>query len=201
MLGTLKYLLMVAVFASGLLGAGAAVDAKSILYLIRHAEKQDDGTRDPSLTEQGRARADWLGDWFAERGITAIYSSEFRRTLETVAPLSERLNLPIAPYNPRALEDLAERLRGEEGVILVSGHSNTTPALVNLLIGEERYPDLEEAWEYDYIFMVMLGDPMPQGAGMSQGKVESVVEIFHSEPRSVSPAEAATEAATAEDEK
>lgn len=187
MLGALKYLLMAAVlsvvFSAGLLGASATVDAKSVIYLIRHAEKQDDGTRDPSLTEQGRTRADWLGGWFAERDITAIYSSEFKRTLETVAPLSEHLNLPIMPYNPRALEDLADRLRGEEGIILVSGHSNTTPMLVNLLIGEERYPELEEAWEYDYIFQVTLGD---------QG--EASVEIHHSEPRSVAPADAAGEA-------
>ena len=29
----------------------------SVFYLVRHAEKQDDGTRSPSLTEQGQERA------------------------------------------------------------------------------------------------------------------------------------------------
>ncbi len=180
MLGSLKYLLLALLFAGSLLGASPVVDAKSVLYLIRHAEKQDDGTRDPSLNEAGRARAQWLAQWFAEKGVTGIYSSEFKRTLETVAPLSLRLGMPIAPYDPRALEDLAARLRGDvaggDCIILVSGHSNTTPALVNILIGEERYPELAEGWMYDRIFQVTLGD---------DGEV--TVEILYSEPRSAEP--------------
>ncbi len=167
-----------------LAGWSLPADAGSTLYLVRHAEKVLDGTRDPALTEAGEARAEWLADWFAGRGITAIYSSEFKRTLETVTPLSERLNMPIAPYDPRALEDLAARLRSDaeatedmESVFLVVGHSNTTPALVNILIGEERYEDLVEAWMYDRIFQVVLDDD--GGA---------TVEMHYSEPRSAPPA-------------
>ncbi|MCH8863426.1 MAG: histidine phosphatase family protein [Proteobacteria bacterium] len=176
MLGSLKYLISAALFGLLLAGGSLPAEAKSIIYLIRHAEKVDDGTRDPSLNEAGRARAEWLADWFAGRGITAIYSSEFKRTLETVAPLSVRLNMPIAPYDPRALEDVVTRLRAAEGVIVVSGHGNTTPALVNMLIGEDRYADLAEGWMYDHIFQVMLGD---------DGAV--AVEILYSEPRSTEP--------------
>ncbi len=180
MLLPLKYLVSAALLIALLAGWSPAADAKSVIYLIRHAEKADDGTRDPSLNEAGRARAGWLTDWFAGRGITAIYSSEFKRTLETVAPLSERLNMPIAPYDPRALEDLAALLRSntddQDSVILVVGHSNTTPALVNILIGEDRYPDLVEGWMYDRIFQVNLSDDG-----------QAAVEILYSEPRSTKP--------------
>ena len=182
MLGSLRYLISAAIVAIVFAVAAPVAEAKSTIYLIRHAEKQDDGTRDPSLTETGNARAEWLTDWFAGRGITAIYSTEFKRTLETVTPLSVRLNMPIAPYDPRALEEMATRLRGEEGVILVSGHSNTTPALVNILIGEKRYPDLVEDWMYDHIFQVELGDDG-----------EASVEIRYSEPRTPDPATAGQE--------
>lgn len=184
MLGSLKYLISAALFGLLLAGWSLPAEAKSIIYLIRHAEKVDDGTRDPSLNEAGRARAEWLAGWFAGRGITAIYSSEFKRTLETVAPLSVRLNMPIAPYDPRALEDVVTRLRsdaagveeGADSIILVVGHSNTTPALVNMLIGEDRYADLAEGWMYDHIFQVTLGD---------DGAV--TVEILYSEPRRTEP--------------
>ena len=184
MLGSLRYLVSAALLIAFLAGWSLPAEAKSIIYLIRHAEKADDGTRDPGLTEAGRARAAWLSKWFAGRGITAIYSSEFKRTLETVAPLSERLNMPIAPYDPRALEGVAARLQGDaaglgegaDSIILVVGHSNTTPALVNILIGEERYPDLVEGWMYDRIFQVILGEDG-----------QAAVEILYSQPRSTEP--------------
>jgi phosphohistidine phosphatase SixA len=164
-----------------LVGWSLPAEAKSVIYLIRHSEKEADGTRDPSLTEQGRARAAWLADWFAGRGVTHIYSSAFKRTLATVMPLSEKLGMPIAPYDPRALEDLAARLRDDvadgDCVTVIAGHSNTTPALVNILIGEERFPELAEGWMYDRIFQVILGD---------DGEV--AVEVFYSEPRSTEPA-------------
>ena len=184
MLVPLRYLVSAALLIALLAGWSPQAEAESVIYLIRHAEKADDGTRDPSLNEAGRARTGWLTDWFAGRGITAIYSSEFKRTLETAAPLSERLNMPIAPYDPRGLEDLAARLRsdaagveeGADSIILVVGHSNTTPALVNMLIGEVRYPDLVEGWMYDRIFQVILGD---------DGR--AAVEILYSEPRSTEP--------------
>lgn len=186
MLSSLRYLISAAVAVVVLAGWSLPADAGSTLYLIRHAEKVLDGTRDPALTEAGQARAEWLAGWFAGRGITGIYSSEFKRTLETVTPLSERLNMPIAPYDPRALEDLAVRLRddaaraadeeGAESIFLVVGHSNTTPALVNMLIGEERYEDLVEGWMYDRIFQVVLDDD--GGA---------TVEMHYSEPRSTAP--------------
>ena len=40
------------------------------------------------------------------------------------------------------------------GTILISGHSNTTPALVNQLIGEARYQQFEDS-DYDNLFIVI----------------------------------------------
>ncbi|MBL4671387.1 MAG: hypothetical protein JKX81_03935 [Arenicella sp.] len=35
-------------------------NADGTFYLVRHAEKQDDGTKDPHLTEQGQKRTEYL---------------------------------------------------------------------------------------------------------------------------------------------
>ncbi|MCW3087421.1 MAG: phosphoglycerate mutase, partial [Sediminibacterium sp.] len=41
--------------------------------------------------------------------------------------------------------------------IIVAGHSNTTPALVNLLIKENRYPNLDDS-VYNKLWIVTVKD-------------------------------------------
>ena len=52
--------------------------------LVRHAEKASDGTSDPSLTEEGMARANNILSMFQQSEITAIYSTNYKRTKMTV---------------------------------------------------------------------------------------------------------------------
>ncbi|MGB4846491.1 MAG: hypothetical protein WBP41_01160 [Saprospiraceae bacterium] len=40
-----------------------------------------------------------------------------------------------------------------KGIVLIVGHSNTIPALLNLMVGANTYPDLPET-EYDNLFVV-----------------------------------------------
>ena len=138
-----------------LIGNASGANAETIIYLLRHAEPETDGTRDPHLNPEGRARARWLAEYFAERGIEQIYSTELNRTRETAGPLAERLGLDILPYDSRDLEGFAGELRELDQVVLVSGHSNTTPDLVNALVGEERFQWLQ-AYQFDFIFRVVL---------------------------------------------
>lgn len=66
-----------------------AVDASHsyALYLIRHAEKQLDGSSDPGLTEAGKHRSEQLAKWFQDKDIEDIWSSDYRRTRDTAKPL------------------------------------------------------------------------------------------------------------------
>src|SRR3546814_4965489 len=48
--------------------------------VVRHAEKVDDGSRDPSLTDAGRARAHALAELLRSRDVVAVYATDFRRT-------------------------------------------------------------------------------------------------------------------------
>ncbi len=129
----------------------------SVVYLVRHAEKADDGTSDPPLTAPGEARAEGLADLLSEAGIDAIFTTPYVRTRETARPLAGRLGLGLLEYDPEDLSGFADALRRRGGRSLVSGHSNTTPELVRLL-GGDAGPPIVEATEYDRLY-VLVGDP------------------------------------------
>lgn len=147
-----------------------SVWADATLYLVRHAEKASDGTRDPNLTDAGHARAQWLAAYLSDKNILGVYSTDFKRTRQTAQPTAMAAGLEIQPYDPRALPDFARKLKALEGAHLVVGHSNTTPALASILTGKE-WTELEE-YQYDHIYVVRVG---------SDGTASA--SITYSEPR------------------
>lgn len=130
-------------------------EAATIIYLVRHAEKVKDGSRDPLLSPAGVVRAQVLANRLAAEGVTAIHSTNYIRTRDTVTPLATRLGLEVQLYNPGGLSDFAQTLRMAGGRQLVSGHSNTTPVLVELLGGAAGDP-IEEAGEYDRLYVITI---------------------------------------------
>jgi phosphohistidine phosphatase SixA len=126
--------------------------------LVRHAEKVDDGTKDPALNDEGELRAQRLANHLGNTSLTAIYSTPYRRTQSTVRAIAETHNLEIQSYDPFAdnvLDTMLESNRG--GIILISGHSNTTPHLVNTLIGNDKLEQLKES-DYDNLFIVTVSE-------------------------------------------
>jgi len=108
------------------------------VILIRHAEKMMDGTSDPDLTESGRNRAVLLADLLSKAKIDAIYSTHYRRTENTVAPLAQRHGLIVQNYDGGKMPEVDAMLaKHQGGTIVICGHSNTTPAIVNYLIGKK----------------------------------------------------------------
>lgn len=130
---------------------------EKVVYLVRHAEKCTEPADDPALTPFGQERALALARTLQDVPLQAIYSTPLHRTRDTVEPLASALGIPIqeTPISQGFLEALADSIHasGNER-ILVSGHSNTTARLANLLAGTEL-PDLEET-QYDRLFVVHL---------------------------------------------
>lgn len=158
-----------AVFAAGCLAAcltpakplaeGVAPLAEPVpvtrLFLVRHAEKETGP--DPVLTLAGEARADALAERLAEEGVTEIWSTATRRTESTARPLAEALGLTVQIYDPSALSTLADQIANTPGVKLVVGHSNTTDALA-ALIGAEPGPAIDDAAEFDRLYVIAITD-------------------------------------------
>lgn len=138
------------------LSLAAAVPATAqdlVVFVARHAEKVAEGD-DPPLSAAGQARAVALAELLEEAGIGAVHSSDFRRTLETAAPLAGRLGLPVLLYDPAEPQPLLDRLLRDGGRHLVIGHSNTAPELVERL-GGDGGTAIDEHSEYDRLYVVM----------------------------------------------
>lgn len=124
------------------------------IYIVRHAEKVDDST-DPELSDAGKERAQKLAEMLDKIEIDAIYSTNYKRTLATVNPISKRKEVEVQLYDSRnevEYQRIYEQNIGK--TILISGHSNTVPMAANFYIGEDR---LEKFDESDYgNFLILL---------------------------------------------
>lgn len=142
-------------FAILLTAFGAAAASPVTVFLVRHAEKEA-AADDPGLTEAGRKRAEALAAALADAGITAIFSSEFRRTQDTAAPLAKRLGLKVTTVPGKDVDGLLAKLRAlpAGSRALVVGHSNTVPAVAGRLTGT-KVAELTDA-DYDRLFVAVV---------------------------------------------
>jgi len=115
-------------------------------YFIRHAEKDksDKTNKNPKLTEKGLKRAKNWQKHFKNIGFDAIYSTNYFRTMQTAQPTANANTLNITIYDPRNIDYEAFQNQTKNQTILVVGHSNTTPAFVNKIIGEDKYKSIDE---------------------------------------------------------
>lgn len=126
------------------------------IILVRHAEKADDGTKDPGLTEEGQARAAELARVMKETKIDAIYSTPYKRTQNTVQPLANAKGLKLISYEPMKAEEMDKLLAERKGgTIIISGHSNTTPWVANYFLGSEVYADFKDS-DYDNVIILSI---------------------------------------------
>lgn len=128
------------------------LDEPLVVFLVRHAEKIDESV-DPDLNPDGYERAGELARVLSDAGIQYIHSSDFKRTRRTAGPLANQLELEIEIYDKWNLHELAEHVEHRGGRHLVVGHSNTTPALVEIFGGEPGSP-IEEIFEYDRLYIL-----------------------------------------------
>ncbi len=148
--------ILLALFFVGIIGSCGTKSNPKTIYIVRHAEKQLTQDADPNLAQVGMFRSIKLSQILADKEIKHIYSSNYQRTRQTAKPTSDDLRIPVQIYDPGKQKEFAEVLKGLDGNVLVVGHSNTAPRLVNILLGEEgKYPDLEDV-EYDNIYIVSL---------------------------------------------
>ena len=118
----------------------------SSFYLIRHAEKLriDKTERNPKLNEKGILRAEKWGEVLKNINLDKIYSTNYKRTIETANPTSKSQNVDITIYSPSNIDyrNFKEINKGKK--VLIVGHSNTIPNFVNGLIEEGFYEQIDD---------------------------------------------------------
>ena len=137
--------------------AQGAQPGNTTIILVRHAEKAAEPAADPALTAAGAERAESLADLVKDAGVRAVISTQFVRTRTTATPAATRHGLAVdildARLTARATADsLLARHRGH--TVLVVGHSNTVPAIVEAL-GAPKPADICDAG-YDNVFIVTM---------------------------------------------
>ena len=115
-------------------------------YIIRHAEKDrtDTANKNPNLTEKGKLRAQNWAKVFKDVDFDAIYSTDYNRTKQTAQPIATSQSLEVQQYDPEDLfnDDFKKNTEGK--TVLIIGHSNTNPQLVNKILGVEKYKDIAD---------------------------------------------------------
>lgn len=133
----------------------ARLPTPSTIILVRHAEKSSGPTdaMGPDLCPEGRARAEALTVALADCSLDAILVTDRRRTQQTAEPIAKQRAL-----TPRVMaanappEDVAAAALESGECVLIVGHSNTIPAIIESLGGPAGIAIAEN--DYENLFVV-----------------------------------------------
>lgn len=129
------------------------------LVIVRHAEKTAVAD-DPGLTPAGKARAARLARMLApvaaDEQPLAVYTTDYRRTRETAEPAAETWRVDLRLYTPGDAQAFAREIRRRHrgATVLIVGHSNTVPDLVDAFGGPSGIEIGDD--EYDNLFVLTV---------------------------------------------
>ncbi|HMQ03647.1 MAG TPA: histidine phosphatase family protein [Pyrinomonadaceae bacterium] len=133
----------------------SAQEREITFILVRHAEKVDDSA-DPELSPTGKERAERLVRTIGRYRPGAFYSTDYKRTRDTIAPLAKKRKKEVQIYDPRKPQELIDNiLKSGTKRFLISGHSNTVPILANLISKKELFKNLVDS-EYSVIWVIKV---------------------------------------------
>ncbi|MGB5719798.1 MAG: histidine phosphatase family protein, partial [Woeseiaceae bacterium] len=88
--------------------------ATTTVIFVRHAEKAALPADDPALSEAGQRRAAELARQLVDAdvvpgvGVDVVYSTSYRRTVETAKPVADALGLQVMMYDAADTESFLE---------------------------------------------------------------------------------------------
>jgi broad specificity phosphatase PhoE len=152
--------LILALVVLGSAAAAVPARAQKAVFVVRHAEKVDE-SRDPLLSDAGLARAAALARHLKDAGVTAAFVTDLQRTRLTAAPLTDALRITPVVLPAAATQEIVDRIRRDhaQDVVVVVGHSNTVPTVLQLF--GHREPVTIRDDEYDALFVLI---PRPGAA-------------------------------------
>jgi phosphohistidine phosphatase SixA len=147
-----------------IVSSAAGVAAEPVIFLVRHAERADAGMAsakmagtDPDLSAAGITRANALAAMLKDARITAVVTTEYKRTRQTGEPTAKAAGLSLTVIDSKNAAAANEKLKSAQGNVLVVGHSNTVPELLKALGVTEPVTIAED--EFDALFVVTRSSP------------------------------------------
>ena len=125
------------------------------LFILRHTEKQEPDAEDPQLSEQGIKRAQYWARVLQDVQFDAVYTTNFKRNIQTANLVTAGRDVELKIYYPMSF-DVKQFLQQEQGKrILIIGHSNTIPDMVNRLVGSNEEPPMSHQ-NYNLLYIVNI---------------------------------------------
>ena len=133
--------------------------AMKTLVVIRHAEKHQDGSKDPHLSALGEQRAQALIKALSGLPVSQLIASNYQRTQLTLAPLAEQRSLPVTIATTKSgidlhIAEIASLVNQNKGNTIIAGHSNTVPLIIEALGGPRNIKIEEE--EYGGLYQLFI---------------------------------------------
>jgi 2,3-bisphosphoglycerate-dependent phosphoglycerate mutase len=146
-------------------------DKTTTFIILRHAEKEPTG-KDPNLSSDGALRAEALRYMFSSVDVSAIYSTPYNRTRQTVTPLATDKGISITEYSASTpseelINDILASHRGK--TVIIVGHSNTVPEILKVLSKNAFTTAISES-QYDNLFIVNHTKDTPVVMPLKYGK-------------------------------
>ena len=135
--------------------SSTTMEKPTTFIIVRHAEKQN-AEPDTQLSSDGLQRASDLLHVLENVEPSAIYSTLYQRTKQTVEQVAKSRGIAITEYSTRTpySEFIAEVMSKNRGkTVLIVGHSNTVPELIKALSNDSTIPLIQEH-QFDNMFIV-----------------------------------------------
>ncbi len=142
--------LLALLLSAGLPGVGSG----ATIILVRHADRVSGMAPDALLSPAGEERARQLSEILRDANVQRIYVTEVRRTQQTAEPIAARLHLKPIIIAKEDLDTLVSQLRkaGDDETVLVVGHADTVPQIIERLGGGAAPPFRDN--EYDRLTLL-----------------------------------------------
>ncbi len=119
------------------------------VYVVRHFDTPK-GEKDPDLLPQGTTRAEALARWFRGKRLCAVLVTQYKRTRQTAAPTAAGRSIAIQSYDAADIAGAVARAKASACPVLIVGHSNTVPDIVDKLGGTRpadlAHEDFGDVW-------------------------------------------------------
>lgn len=127
------------------------------IYILRHAEKSNLNRENPVLSQEGIKRANYWKRVLQYTKFDRIYTTDFIRNIQTAKIVGGDVKAEPELYYPMSFEILKfiQQIQGQK--VLIIGHSNTIPDMVNRIIDETKYPPMSHK-NYNLMYIITINE-------------------------------------------
>ncbi|TDR16362.1 winged helix-turn-helix domain-containing protein [Marinicella litoralis] len=127
------------------------------IYILRHTEKADETSENPVLSPAGIARAKYWKKVLQHTSFDQVFTTEFKRNIQTANLIASNSSVKPEMYYPMSFDvvNFMNQIKGQ--TVLIIGHSNTIPDMVNRLINETKYPPMSHQ-NYNILYTITINE-------------------------------------------